>query len=151
MQRRWRRTDDINSALGSVLSDPESLKQLQELADMLKAENGGEDPQPQQNTSENGGTDYSALASMLGSMAGSSPPKGSSGDGIDLDSVIKLMQAVSAAGGDDKDRRLLMALRPHVSTDKQEKIDRAVRLLKLYAVVNSLKDSGMLGQLDKLI
>lgn len=115
---------------------------------MLRSESGDDSSEPQQTSAESGGMDFSALAAMLGGMSGS---QSGTGSGLDMDTVMKLMQAVSAAGSEDKDRSLLLALRPHVSTDKQEKIDRAVKLLKLYAVVNSLRNSGMLGQLDKLI
>lgn len=134
--------DDMNSAISSVLSDPESMQQLKELAEMFKAEGIGTDGMVSDSTgSGDAGSDASG---------GQSADSGSGG-GIDLDMLMKLMQAVSAAGNEDNDRRLLLALKPHVSVHRQEKIDRAVKLMKIYAVVNTLKDSGMLGNLDKLL
>ena len=34
---------------------------------------------------------------------------------------------------------------------KQERVDKAVRMLKLYSAANALKDSGLLGSLDSLL
>lgn len=141
----------MNDMIGSLLSDPESMQQIKELADMLKTESEENGAAPGQTGSDGGGADFSALAGMLGSMMGSSQKSGeSSGGGMDLEMIMQLMQIMTAAGNDDKDRNLLMALRPHLSADKQEKIDRAVKLLKIYAIITTLKNSGMLGRLDKL-
>ena len=51
--------DNMNDMLSSVLGDPESLRQIQELADMLKDETG--DSSQDKNTdagSESGSSDF---------------------------------------------------------------------------------------------
>ena len=40
-----------------------------------------------------------------------------------------------------------MALRPHLKTDRQKKVDQAVKLLKLYAVFSAVKENGLLQDL----
>ncbi len=139
--------DDMNSMLNSVLSDPESMKQIKELADMLKSDDA-DSAAP--DGEQSGGMDMSALTGMLGALSGGTSSAGTSAGGIDFEMITQLGKVISAVGGEDKNRALLMALRPHVSADKQERIDKAVKLLRLYAVIMTLKDSGMLGKLDKL-
>lgn len=121
--------DNMNDMLSSVLGDPESLRQIQELADMLKDET--------ENSSRNNNTD-------AGSESGSS-------DGFDPAMLMSIMGAVSAAGGNDKNRSLILALKPYLSSERQARADKAVKFLKMYAVFNELKKSGMLNNLDKLL
>ena len=42
---------------------------------------------------------------------------------------------------------LLLALKPHLKEEKQKKVDKAVKILKLIAVWNIAKESGMLEDL----
>ena len=134
--------DDISGMLGSILGDPESMKQIKELADMLRSETSGD---ADANTSEGGeasaqGIDLSALAGMLGADSG-----------INAEMLGMLGTLMSAAGGDDKNRALLMALRPHLSCEKQARLDKAVKMLRIYSLAEAMKNSGLLGKLDKLI
>lgn len=117
--------DNMNDMLNSVLGDPESLRQIQELADMLKDETGDKKADV---ASEN-----------------------ASSDGFDPAMLMSIMGAVSAAGGDDKNRSLILALKPYLSSERQARADKAVKFLKMYAVFNELKKSGMLNNLDKLL
>lgn len=134
--------DDMNEMLSSILSDPESMQQIKELADMLKSETGTDNAAG----GANGGTaapsaaDMSALAGLLGG-----------GGPVNADMLGMLGKLMSAAGGEDKNRDLLLALRPHLSGDKQTRLDKAVKMLKIYSMAEALKDSGLLGSLDKLL
>lgn len=121
--------DNMNDMLSSVLGDPESLRQIQELADMLKDETGDSSQDKNADAaSENGNS-----------------------DGFDPAMLMSIMGAVSAAGGDDKNRSLILALKPYLSSERQARADKAVKFLKMYAVFNELKKSGMLNNLDKLL
>ena len=42
---------------------------------------------------------------------------------------------------------LLIALKPHLSDEKQKRVDKALKLLKILAVWNIAKDSGILNEL----
>lgn len=121
--------DNMNDMLSSVLGDPESLRQIQELADMLKDETG------------DSSQDKKADAAS----------ENDSSDGFDPAMLMSIMGAVSAAGGDDKNRSLILALKPYLSSERQARADKAVKFLKMYAVFNELKKSGMLNNLDKLL
>lgn len=56
-----------------------------------------------------------------------------------------LMQSVSS---NDKNTELLLALKPHLKEDKQIKVDKAVKLLKLLALWTVVKESGLLNSID---
>ena len=122
--------DSINDMMSSVLGDPESLQQIKELAELLKSETEG-------------GSDNSEKEKP--------PVSEDSSGGFDPAMLMSLMGAVSAAGNDDKNRSLILALKPYLSAERQERADKAVKLLRIYAVFNELKKSGMLNNLDKLL
>ncbi|MBR5682621.1 MAG: hypothetical protein IKW96_04965 [Ruminococcus sp.] len=111
--------DDIMNKIGDLLSDEESVKQLSELAQMLVSED---------NSSETNSN-------------GANLPD------IDISSVMKLTSLIGEASRQDKNTDLLLALRPHLGVEKQKRVDKALKLLKLLAVWNMIKDSGMLQDL----
>ena len=67
--------------------------------------------------------------------------------GPDLSSIFKLTGLKSAFSQRDKNSELLLALKPHLKEEKQKKVDKAVKILKLIAVWNIAKESGMLEDL----
>lgn len=129
--------EDMSEKIRSILSDEESMKQLSELADMLSS---GMD-----NSSDNSAPDISALFSGLtGGGNGGSP---SAGD-MDISKMMQLMSAVSGAGTDDKNTALIAALKPYLSEKKQKKADKAIKLLKAFAIFTALKEQGLLEDLS---
>ena len=123
--------DDMLGKMGELLSDPESLQQLQKLAQMLRQQ-------------EDDGTERSS--SDTASDAASSAEESSSG-GFDMGMLLKVQELMGAMHRNDEDTQLLMALRPHLKTDRQKKVDQAVKLLKLYAVFSAVKENGLLQDL----
>ena len=119
--------DDIAEKIGELLSDEESMRQLRELAAMFS---GGEETDGE-NGEAPAGQDTSA-------------------GGIGIDPVM-IMQLMSAASASDKNIDLLKALRPHLSDERQQKLDRAMKLLKLYNIFTAMRESGMLNDLEKLL
>ena len=88
---------------------------------------------------------------MLSGMGGQQGGGTESTDGgIDIGALMQISQALANAS-EDNNRRLLAALRPFLHEDKQARLDKAMKLLKLYAVYTQLKSSGMLNDLGKLI
>ncbi|MBE6855105.1 MAG: hypothetical protein E7501_05620 [Ruminococcus sp.] len=114
--------DDLMKKMQEVMSDPESLAQLNELAAMLQDDLG----------------DSTAEAVSQGDAVCSSESD------FDFSKLLQIGQMLGGTEHDDKNAALLLALRPHLSTERQNKIDRAVKLLKLYTIYTMLRDSGML-------
>jgi hypothetical protein len=60
---------------------------------------------------------------------------------------LKIGQLLNNAQQPDQNTALLLALRPHLGEKRQERVDRAVKLLRLLTVFHELQDSGMLQNL----
>ena len=62
--------------------------------------------------------------------------------------IAAIMQILNALkGANDKSVELLLALRPHLSYERQKRLDTAIKLLKIYSVLPLIKDSNLLGDL----
>ncbi|MBQ8348802.1 MAG: hypothetical protein IJY19_04035 [Ruminococcus sp.] len=125
--------DDVMGKIGELLSDEESVKQLSELAQMImgdssSASSAQESPD---NETESG-------------LADSSP---SESGFPDIGSLMKLTGLMSSMSQNDKNAELLLALKPHLKEEKQKKIDKAIKLLKVIAIWNMAKESGLLKEL----
>lgn len=123
--------DDMMNKLGEILSDPESVKQITELAQMFMSE-----------TTDN--KNSSPENSENGDDKNDSESSGSLFSGIDLSSIMKIQEIMGAVSGKDKNSELLLALKPHLSPEKQKKADKAIKLIKLLTIWNFIKDSGIL-------
>lgn len=110
--------DDLSLKLAQILNDPESMTRVREMAESILAP---EEP-PQTET-----------------------PFG----GVDSAELMKLMSVVSKLNtkNDDERTRLLAALKPHLSEPKREKVDTAIKILRLLELLPILKESGVLGKL----
>ena len=124
--------DDIMGKLGEILSDPESVKQITELAQMFMSETGNNKNNPSENTinPEEKNDSESSENSLF--------------SGLDFGKLMKIQEIMGAVSGKDKNAELLLALKPHLSPEKQKKTDKAIKLLKLLTIWNFIKDSGIL-------
>ncbi|MBQ8724413.1 MAG: hypothetical protein IJY74_01920 [Oscillospiraceae bacterium] len=116
--------DDLFGKMQSVLSDPESMEQLKELAALLG--NGDESDSSSQQPEE------------------SSENREEDGGGFfDIGMLMQLSSLMSSTG-QDEDTALLLALKPHLKEERQKKVDKALKLMKLLTVWKTLKDTGAL-------
>ena len=113
----------LEEQLQAVLSDPETMAQVMDLAKSLNLGSAVSEPAsaPPANTA-----DSSGLSGLLGS--------------VDPDMLLRLMPLLGelTGGGDDQRVQLLYALRPFLKPQRQEKIDRAVQAAKLIRVGRKL-------------
>ena len=98
------------------------------------------------------------LAAMFSSGMGeaaSPPSSGESGEGASEEPLpinpMAIMQLMSMASASDKNRDLLIALKPHLHTERQQKLDRVIKLLKLYTIFTALRENGMLNDLENML
>lgn len=122
--------------LQELLSDPESMQQISELAQMFGG-SGGVPP-----TNGNLGDDAPTFAPQSHWEA-----DGGAGTALDPGMLMKMGELMRNSGGSDKNTALLMALRPHLGEQRQQRIDKALRLMKLWAVFQTMQKTGMLQQL----
>lgn len=144
------------SKLQSVLNDEESMKQIKDLAGMLGNELT-ESPQPNshppvQPTSppQNSTPDFSQLLANLGGTLGEQKnPQPQSllptDNPIDMQKIMQFTSIISQANKSDKNVELLLALKPLLKEENQAKIDRLIKIFKLFAIYPLLKESGLLG------
>ncbi len=133
--------DDLMSTIQNVLNDPESLKQVQELAAMLGQ---GMSDQPQTES-----PDVPAAAAPQAARNTPTlpvqPQQAANAPMPDLAKLMQLREIASQAGSSDNNIRLLTALRPMMKAENQAKIDRLIKLYRLMAIYPALKKSGLLG------
>ncbi len=126
--------DDLMGRIQEMLSDEESMQQIKELADMLSSSQQSPNGQTNQQCENN-----------------SSGCNNNSDFGFDIGMIFKIQELMSSTSKADKNAELIMALKPHLSDEKKERADKAVKFLKLFSLFETLKSSGMLKDLDKLI
>lgn len=129
--------DDIAEKINALLSDEESMKQIRELAAMFSSGNMGESSSPE----------------VVGENFSSEDSTGSESFDHDLPNInfAAIFQLMGAMSQSDKNCDLLVALKPHLCAERQIKIDKAVRLLKLYNLFVTARESGLLNDLGSLI
>lgn len=126
--------DDMMQKIGELLSDEESMNQIKELAEMLKgSDNSTEEapfPPPQEEPQHTENTEQ--------------------GFGFDLGMLFQIQNVMQSLSSNDKNTDLLLALKPHLKEEKQQRVDKAVKLLKLFAIFAVVKESGLLKSMDIL-
>lgn len=120
--------DDLSDKINSLLSDPDSMEKIKNLASMFSASNDG----------NNDGDDNSE-----------DPPKEhhtqSNDLQIDPEMLFKVQKALSVMKKDDPRIDLLLALRPNMSEMRRQKIDEAIHILRLLSLMPLLRDQGFLN------
>jgi hypothetical protein len=122
--------DDITSRISDMLADPATVERLQGLASQIMGNDGS--------------ADLSKLGSMLG-VQQPAPPKDEGG--LSPEQMGKIMKVVGALNSSKPDSRalLLSALRPYLSSERQQRLDTAVKLLKIAALLPMITESGLLN------
>lgn len=113
--------DELNQKLAQILNDPESMNRVREMAESILSEN--EKKETEKDESVFGIPDSSELMSIM--------------------SIVSKLNAKN----DDSRTALLTALKPHLSEPKREKVDTAIKILRLLELLPVLKESGVLGKL----
>lgn len=127
--------DDFMSKMQEMLSDEETLNQIKELADMFMSSNDEEGVQ--------NNPDSSSVNSDKSDSEDNS--SGNSGDfDFDIGMLMKLASLFGSTPKNDKNTQFLLALKPLLKDEKHQKVDKAVKMLRLYAVWTVVKESGML-------
>ena len=117
--------DDLTKKLQSLLSDPESMRDLRELAAMLHDPPPDAAPEDPQEAPE--------------PAAGEDPMP-------DLTKLLAVGQALSQVQQDET-AALVLALKPHLSPERARRAEQAARMLRLWSAAGILRENGMLNDL----
>ena len=121
---------EVDEKLNALLSNPDSMAQIMQLAQSLSGQGGG--PAPQQQAAP--------PPPPPPPQTPPSPPSGGNGDilsalsgGLDPQMLPRLIPVIQELGRSDDSsaRQLLGALRPYLRQDRQEKIERALQLARI--------------------
>ena len=106
--------DDLSEKLSSILSDPDAMKEIAQLASTLGVDAPGvhKEPDPPKK---------SASADMMSMMSG-------------------LMPLMGSLKQEDDTTRLLDAIRPFLGEERRVKLDRAKKLLKMMKLLPMLRE-----------
>ena len=142
--------DDMMAKIQDILSDEESMNQIKQLAGMLGAAGNEENPDEKAQDNSQGMPDFSKLFSSMSSNQNPQNQNSSSDNGLgfDIGTLMQLQGLMQSVSSNDKNTELLLALKPHLKEDKQIKVDKAVKLLKLLALWTVVKESGLLKSID---
>lgn len=126
---------EFDDKLNELLSNPDSMAQIMRLAQSLSGETGGGgDPEPPQSPPK------TRQASQDRHHQGP-PPENGGGDllsgltgGLDPKLLMRLLPLIQELGGqqDSNARALVYALRPYLKPERQEKVERALQLARLF-------------------
>lgn len=65
----------------------------------------------------------------------------------DMSGLMKISGLLGSVKEDDSNVQLLAALKPHLKKERQQRVDKAIKLLKVLSVWNAAKDSGILSDI----
>lgn len=113
--------NELEDKLNALLSDPDGMAQVMELAQKLSGKHDG-DEAPKQTESERGDD----LSSLLGALGG----------GLDGDTLRRLLPVVQQATRRESGEAaaLLYALRPFLREERRDKVERAVQLARMLSL-----------------
>ena len=116
--------EELMGRLQQILNTPEGQSQLASLKEMFASPDAGAPP---------------ALSSLLSGAEAPEPDP----PAVDPAMLSALQQLLSGMQKEDDNTRLLLALRPHFSSKRQQRVDRAVQLLRLVSLLPALRNSGI--------
>lgn len=118
---------EFDDKLNELLSNPDSMAQIMRLAQSLSGgTEGGESqaPPPQSPPPHHQEASPGNSGDLLSSLTG----------GLDPKLLMRLLPLIQELGGqqDSNARNLLYALRPYLKPERQEKVERALQLARLF-------------------
>lgn len=130
---------EFDDKLNSLLSNPDAMAQIMQMAQSLSG--GGQEqsapPPPPQAQPQQSAPPVSWPGQ--GQQASPQPPQGtdllsSLTGGMDPKLMMRLLPLIQELGGqqDSNARQLLYALRPYLKPERQDKIERALQLARLF-------------------
>ena len=132
--------DNIQEKIAQLMSDPETMSQVQSLGKMLGL---GNQNSPVENTVSTGNVGININNNR--NQVPLSTANISNGVPTEMMSkIMKLMPVFQQLNQEDDVTRLLQALRPFLSEDKCRKLDSAKKMLQIMRIIPLLKEGGII-------
>ena len=114
--------DDLTGKINSLLSDPDSMEKIKNLASMFTSSSGESESNTQRKENNDDGGGFNIDPAML----------------------FKVKGALDVMKKDDPRISLLLALKPNLSEVRRNKVDEAIHILRLLSLMPLLRDQGFL-------
>ena len=123
---------EFDEKLNALLSDPNSMAQIMQLAQSLSGGSGPASPPPPQPDPPRQTPPPPDPPRQPPPPAGGDPLSGLLG-GVDPKLLVRLLPVLRELGrdSDSNARQLLTALRPYLRPERQERVERALQLARL--------------------
>ena len=133
---------EFDDKLNSILSNPDAMAQIMQLAQSLSGgtEGGapGAPPPPPPHTGgiATGHSPHPAPAPSQAPPPSGGDPLSALAGGLDPQLLLRFLPLLRELGGqqDSNARQLLYALRPYLKPERQEKVERALQLARLFHI-----------------
>lgn len=141
--------DDIGSALGAILGNPQTMQQIMSLASQLGLGDGapaGEGAAPPDPVPAAAQPSPPPAYSPAPYAPPPDPPVNPFGN-LDPAALAKIAQMMGNLNQRDQNVDLLLALKPHFGEKRRKKVDDAIRIMQLVKMLPMLKETGIFGNL----
>ena len=130
-------TAEFDDKLNALLSNPDSMAQIMQLAQSLSGGTGGQQPAappPAQPAPVQTAAPVQAAGVVSPGFSSPGPDLFSMLGGIDPKIIAKLLPLVQELGSQQNSnaRALLYAMRPYLKAERQDKVERALQLARLF-------------------
>ena len=117
---------EFDDKLNSIRGNPDAMAQIMLLAQSLGGGQESQQPSPPPPQAPPVAPQASGGGDLLSSLAG----------GLDPKFLMRLMPLIQELGGQQNSnaRQLLFALRPYLKEERQEKVERALQLARLFHI-----------------
>ena len=118
--------DELTDKITQLLSDPAGMDMVKSLAGSLLSGGGSNSQIGENKPAVNSG----------GNDMGLNPQQ--------MATIMKVITALKSNDENDEQIRLIMALKPHLSPERQKKADNAAKMLKIARLLPMIKSSGLI-------
>lgn len=132
---------ELDEKINALLSDPDSMAKIMQLAQSLSGSSGSSESQqapqgPWSASSPPPSPQQAAPAFSPASSGGGGDPLSALTGGLDPQLLMRLLPLVQelGSGQDTNARRLVYALRPYLKPERQDKVERALQLARLFHI-----------------
>lgn len=122
---------DLSAQIGEILSNPEAMEQIRNLSGLFSqpaAPSAAPAPNPE----------ISAQAPSFSKQ----PESFAAAEA--LPAVMKFMPLIGSLQAEDDSTRLLRAVKPFLSPERQARIEQAIKLIRIIKIIPLLKEKGLL-------
>lgn len=116
--------DDLSGKLMEMLNNPESMKKIKGLTNLLNINND----QPEKTNDEEPDLKAPNVPSLPTDT---------------INTMMKLMPILSSMNKEDENTRFLFALRPLLSEKRKRKLDESIKIMQMIRILPLLKNQGI--------